>query len=257
MGYTVSYVASGRHAAEGSVLLLPRVPDPNKRMIMIVHGANATAYSSLDTPNWRGFGRAAHHAANMGFMVFAADFGGMQTWGNDVALAAAEDAWDWAKGTGWCATDKAIWVPGSMGQLTVCRFAVAHPDEVAGISSFIPCFSPDDIRNTNALGARDSINTAWGIPAGQYPSAGHDPLPERGRPLAAANLAATDGIPTQLWYSTADTVTKPQYVEEYAAGRSGVELFVTSTTADHSGAQAVEGTDFTKMQQFFDALAYA
>lgn len=247
-GVKIVGASTGRGVAEPSVLLTPRIIDPSKRIVFMAHGAGGQATDLVHGST--NLAKKAFAAAQAGFVVLAADFGGQQTYGNDACLTNVETWWAWAKAQGFCATDKMICGGGSMGTLTMHRFASAHPDQVAGIGIHIPYLDVEYARTNNLIGIQPLINTAWGLPVGSYVGgADSTPVPTRGRPLDyAATLSA---IPTEFWYSTADTISTN--IAAYAAARTGVTLHVTSTTAPHGDAAV--GTDNAGFVSFLQSVA--
>lgn len=238
-GYSASWVA-GRYSAETSVLMTPRRVDPTRCAIIYAHGANGNAANVVDGTSQKAITATMAAAAHAGFVVLSGDWGGPQTYGNDAEMAEMDAGWEWLRTTGLCRSDKVILTGGSMGFLSIARWAADNEIEVAGMNGWIPAIDIDALRNTDALGMRDLINAAWGLPAGSYPAAGGDPIPLRGQPIQRA--AELNGIPTHLWYSSGDTVTLAEDVLEYAAARTHVVLHEVSTTLDHSD-EAIAASD--------------
>lgn len=234
MGWSAS-LTSDRYMAEKSALLLPRKVRPERRAVLYAHGAFGDGGNLLDGSARPGLQAHAQAWAEAGLVVLSGDFGGSETYGNDAELAAMETAWPWLQASGLCATDKVILAGTSMGMMSINRFAAAHPTWVAGMCAFIPGIDTEDIRTRDALSTRAGINTAWALPVGSY-IGGTDqtPIPSRGLPLS--NLAAVAGIPTHLWYSSADTVATSTAVDAYAAGRGNVTKHLVSSSLGHTDA---------------------
>ncbi len=235
-GYSGTYSTNLYSPSEGSYLLVPRRPDPTRRAIIFAHGAGGTALHVVDGRPSSGVAKIARlHglAAHAGYVVLSGDWGGTQTFGSDASLTAIQAGWQWLKQSGLCATDKCLLSMLSMGGLTGHRLAQALPDEIAAMMGMAPALDIEDLRADDALGTREAINTAWGLPAGSYIGSGGDetPIPTRGRIFD--NLATYAHIPTRLWYSSADTVTEGEDVVAYAAGRANVETTLLSTSLDH------------------------
>jgi hypothetical protein len=250
-GYTALFLPN-RYSSEWSTLFVPRHPIPTKRAVFYSHGAAGNGAQALGFGNLPNIAKMMGKAALNGFVILSGDFGGPQTYGNDSEVAAMETAWAWLKTTGLCATDKVILTGASMGSLSSHRFAADHPGWVAGMNLWMPAIDPDDLRNRNALGTTDLINTAWSLLAGSTVATGGAPIPTKGQPLQ--RLADYQAIPTHLWYSTADTVTLSSIIDTYAAGRPNVTKHSTSTSADH-GDGVVAGTDFAAVLAFLDSVA--
>lgn len=236
-GISAIAVSTGRGVAEGSVLVKPRKIDPTKRVVFFAHGATGQA-TDLVHPQNPNLSAKVFAAAQAGYVVLCADFGGPQTYGIDTCLTTVETWWTWVKAQGLGATDKLIACGASMGTQTVHRFAREHPDQVAGLGCFIPYLDIEYARTNDLMGLRALVNTAWGLPAGSYiGGADQTPVPTRGRPLDYASTLSA--IPTHLWYSSADPVSTN--IATYAASRANVTLHVTSNSLGH-GDPAV-GTD--------------
>jgi hypothetical protein len=250
-GLTVIGKSTGRGVAEPSVLVLPRKIDTSKRIVFFGHGANGQG-TDLVHPAFKNLRAKVFTAAQAGYIVLCADFGGPQTYGSDALLTNVETWWTWAKAQGFCATDKLIGCGASMGTLTMHRFARDHPDQVAGLGCFIPYLDVEYARTNDLLSIRALINTTWGMPVGSY-IGGTDqtPIPTRGRPLDYASTLSS--IPTELWYSTADPISTN--IGTYAAARTGVTLHVTSTSLTH-GDPAV-GTDNAGFLSFVQSVGVA
>lgn len=251
-GYTVSSRV-GLFNGEVSTLFLPRKTDPARCAVIYAHGANGTGTEPVNfAAHSTGLVLQFARIAQAGYVVLSSDWGGAQTYGNDVELAAMEAGWGWLKASGLCRTDKVILTGGSMGSLSCHRFALDHEAEVAGMNLWIPALDVEQARTNDPIGLRDLINTAWGLPAGSHQGLDGTTVPVRGNPLARA--AEANAIPTHLWYSTADTVTPPDAVTRYAAARTGVTTHITSTTAPH-GNDAIAGADITTILAFLASIA--
>lgn len=232
-GYSSVQGTSAYAPAERVTLLRPTRLQPHRRAVLFAHGANGTGADGNSYGTQPTMARHAARLAAMGHVVLAADFGGAQAWGNDAALASCDAAWTWLKGTGWCATDKVLFYGASMGYLTASRFAADRPASVAALVGMIPALEPEDLRTRDAIATREPINTAWGLPAGSFVGgAVQTPVPARGRPLT--RTADVAGIPTRLYYSTGDNVTRPQYVVEYAAARGADVVATVTSNVEHS-----------------------
>jgi hypothetical protein len=241
MGYSAVSTTGRYSPSELSCLLVPREVVPSRRAVFYSHGAAGNGMQVMDAVSNKGPTLIAAALARAGFVVLSGDFGGAQTYGNDTELAAMEGAWSYLQGSGLCAADKAILMGASMGFLSISRFALAHPTWVAGMNGWIPAVDIEDMRTRDAIGTRSLINTAWGLPVGSYiGGADQTPVPTRGKPLD--NVATVAGIPTHLWYSTADTVTTSTAVDAYAAARTNVTKHVVSNSLEHSDA-AVQAAD--------------
>lgn len=252
-GYSVSTSVGKFVPGELSVLFKPRKIDPTKRAVIYAHGANGTGTEPLNyASHGTGLVRQISAVAQAGFVVLSSDWGGAQTYGNDTELAAMETGVAWLRSSGLCATDKVILTGGSMGSLSCHRYALEHKADVAGMNLWIPALDIEQARKNNPAGLRDLINTAWGLPAGSYFELDGTTVPVRGRPLQRA--AELSGLPTKIWYSTADVVTPPDAVDRYVAARPEVTRHITSNTAPHGNA-AITPADVNAIITFLQSVA--
>lgn len=251
-GYSASF-KPGRYNAEMSTLMVPRKPNPAKRAIIYAHGAQGDGGQIVDWKTQKSlckfFGQFAHD-----FVILSGDWGGPLTFANDAELAAMEAGWAWLKASGLCATDKVILAGGSMGSWSTQRFALEHPTWVAGLNLWVPAMDIEAGRTADLLGLRDSINAAWGLPAGSYQELDGSTVPARGNVFQRApELGA---LPTHLWWSSADTVTTPAMIADYIArrGTTGVVSHQVSTTLGH-GDPAIGASDPDAILTFFQSIA--
>lgn len=252
-GYAATYSKTRYVPNEASVLFRPRQPKVSRRAIIYAHGAGGDALQLQDAKTLASLVSVAGQIARDPFVVLSADFGGAQTWGNNTALTALEAAWAWLQGSGLCATDKVILAGASMGSLSAHRFALAHPTWVSGMMLWMPALDIEDIRNRNALGSMDLINTAWGLAAGSTLATGGAQVPTAGRPMD--HVSTYDTIPTRIEYSTADTVCTSAACDAYAAARTAnLTRHVSSTTGDHGNA-AIAGMDTAACLAFLESVA--
>lgn len=254
MGYSVQF-RKGIISTETTTLIIPRQVKTTQRAIIYAHGANGDGreilnYSAHSTGLVKFFGQFAR----AGYVILASDFGGPQTYGNDAALAGMEAGWTWLKNSGLCATDKVILAGGSMGSLSAHRFVFEHPTWVSGMNLWIPALDVEQARQNNPSGLRDLINTAWGLPAGSYTALDGTTVPARGNVMTRA--AEANGIPTHIWYSSADTVTPGDAVTRYVTARndSSVVTHLVSTTTDHGNA-SISLADPDATLNFFQSIA--
>ena len=222
-------------AAEQEMLILPATGvRPGSLPIVMCHGAGGAATSfNLTTLPWQfKFGQALEAAglsishANLGGTV--APNLGTATWGNDTVVDRIESARLNLVALG-CRSDKVGLVGTSMGGISCWSYARANPTKVAAIVAMIPVCDIEDMRPIGGFGVQ--IEAAWGIAAGGV-------LPDRANPNTVANAAliASSGASISLYYSTADTTTRPGPVTQLAA-KLGVTPTLFSTTLNHSDAQ--------------------
>lgn len=253
-GYNASLIANRYGIAETSVLMLPRRVDPTRCAIIYAHGAGGKSSNVVDGVTQKAITRIMAEVVRAGFVVLSGDWGGAQTYGNDAEMAAMDAGWEWLRNSGLCRNDKVILSGGSMGFMSILRWAADNESEVAGINGWIPAIDIEEVRNSNALGLRDLVNAAWGLAAGSYQALDGTTVPHRGNPLLRAS--ELNYIPTHVWYSTGDTATKASSVNSYALARSNVVRHVVSTTLDHSD-EAIAASDTEAIIHFFKSVAKA
>lgn len=254
-GYS-AVITTGRYSPpEVSTLFLPRVIRSSRRAVLYAHGATGDGTQAIDGYAHPGVVLQIASLVANGLVVLAGDFGGSSTMGNDTGLTAMEGAWSYLQSSGYCATDKLILTGGSMGFMSISRFALAHPTSVAGMIGWIPAIDIEDVRTRDPLSLRAPINTAWALPVGSYiGGADQTPVPTRGKPLDPSNLSAVNAIPTHLFYSSADTVCTSTAVDTYAAGRANVTKHLVSSSLDHSDT-AVRAADIPTAVAFAQSVA--
>jgi hypothetical protein len=232
---------------------MPRQPDPSKRMIFYFHGANQAGID-LTATTGRAIQSTLEALSQAGHIIISADWGGLQTYGNQAFLDKVEAWWTWWKATGLCAKDKFIVLGASMGTLSGHRVAKEHPTWVAGMSFWLPFVDVEAGRISNYVGVRDPFNTAWGLPLGSYiGGADQTPAPFNSNPMLYASAMAA--IPTHMWYSTADPISANMATYLTSRGSSAVG-HITSTIEGHTEANAL-GADKAFILAFVKSLAYA
>lgn len=226
-----------------------------KRGVLLVHGAGAT-YTEFTDANLAGSLETGHLLASMGFYVLTADFGGTNTLGNDTATARILAGWNLLKTLG-CQQDKAIGVGVSMGTLNLLNTARAGGVPFSLIAGLIPLADLDDFRDQNRGGARNNVNTAWGLPANS--TSATNPLPARANPNTSTNAAliAAACPSVYLTYSSGDTITPPATVTSLAAKLTTAGASVT--TVIHSALEHSEASVLAAVQrsEFVAALLAA
>lgn len=208
----------------GRMDLLPKAyhPDGTHIGVMAIHGAGTSAILYRDT-HW---GQDVRLFADEGYPVVSDDFGGFQTWGNDTAIAAADDAYDYLTGTlGALSGDDSVILYGiSMGGCTALNWAVRNLSKVKAIVLIVPVVDLQDIHDNNRASFRSTIEAAYGSEAAfNAASPTHSPV-EFGASLA--------GIPIRIWYGAVDYICVPatqlQFKEIVGSSCSLIEMVDTS-----------------------------
>ena len=196
--------------------------------VVVMHGANGFPVDYRKPIN-PGAVRLASALADAGLTCLATEMGGPQTWGSDSVLTAFDHACARLEELGFD-TDRGVLVwATSMGNWSALRCAADRPGKVKAVVATIPLCDINDIRQRNApIPVRPDIDAAWGV---SFPA----PIPRRGDLLARAGAGELAGLPWRGYYSTADTVCRPETVTALVAALgSSASAQITSTTADHS-----------------------
>lgn len=210
--YVISAGVGRVTAAVNDVTLAPRLwqRDGSKRGVIFAHAASlsSSAYWSTTSPNQA-------LAAYLGgtFPCVGIDMG--DSWGNATALARIGAARTYLQSVMGAAAGKVYLLAESMGGIAAARYAAAHPTEIAAIAGIIPGFNMQQLRVSNALGLRASIDTAWGV---VYPAA----LPAGANPSDAPH--ALDGIPYRAWTTSNDTVFPQSDATAFLAAIGGTQV---------------------------------
>lgn len=182
------------------------------------HASLHTATSQTDRRSLGAY--PIYDAMRQLWCVGMGDFG-FDSWGNDTAIADVLAFQTWMQSTMVAKPGKVALLGASMGVVTALNYAYAHPENVACVALFNPAVSPPSYPNATV-----PLNAAYG---GTYDDAVDGPTHNPMR--YAADFPPS--IPVQLWYSTADTVAFPQFVEQFADTCPSATATVCSTTLDH------------------------
>lgn len=245
-GWAQLYQA-GFVTGENGVAWVPRTGGRGRPGILVCHGADNTAQSSwASTVNWRS-NRICQSLATRGFVLLASDFGGPNTFGNDLSMTRMSAARTWLTAQG-CAPDEVMLLGASMGGLMALNYASRNPTAVKAVVGIEPLINLDEIRNGDTLGLRDEIDTAWGV---TYPAA----LPARASIHQSANYQPLIDykIPVQLHYSTGDVTVSASSITTFGAS-VGAELHRVSTSLPHGDA-LMGAADLTVIGEFFERHA--
>lgn len=194
-------------AGETQILIEPRLRGPALYPILYTHGAGARA-DALGT--YGGAAVRTRLVAEAGLTGISADFGGTQTWGNDAAMSAMTDAYNWLQKQPGIRRGKVILAGGSMGGLNALVWAAANRDKVAAVSVYIPVLNPSQIHDEDVQGYAQFIDAS-------YPP-GWDTTTRRSTrdPLYMAEQGKYAGLPIQLHYGKSDAICLPENVRPFA-----------------------------------------
>ena len=223
------HTVGGIYTGENMIEITPRIaPLPVMPGVAFVHGAGSTA-TYITEP----YGRQSQKTMRVGsrYPAVAGDNGGVQTWGNNLAvtrlggylaaLAARPDASD----------DYAL-IGDSMGGIVSLNYAAQATRKPKAIVLTIPVMNPEDIRANNRSGYAALLNAAYG---GTYSEATLGATKNPHTMRAAAKLKS---IPMLIFYGANDTLCLPQFVTEFAAAdpsfRTAVSLPFGHEVADYA-----------------------
>lgn len=225
-------------ATKQDVIWLPRDGVRGRRGVVMIGGQAQTGeeWLSNSSPSQRALARALAER----FPMVSVDVS--STWGNDAGIGRIDSARTFL-GTLGCATDQIVLVGASMGAVVALNYARANPTRVAGLVAIMPAADVGGIRDGNIAGARDNINTAWGLPLGS--TSATDALPALASPLAnlPAIRAAVEGD-VAVYHSSVDAIALPASALALCEGL-GVTPRVISNTNGHVDALFGDVPDLT------------
>lgn len=199
------------------IIIKPKyVPDAPKYGVLYTHGAGGTADALID------YGRATHRtrmAADAGFMAISSDWGGPQTWGNQVAMNALTAGYNYLQTQPGVKRGKVFISGGSMGGLNALNWAGKNPSKVAGISIYIPVIDMAGIHDTNLGGYASYVSNAYG---------GWDTatMAYEWNPLHQAAIGRYANIPIRINYGLQDPLCLPDRPVQFKSlVGNNVELF--------------------------------
>ena len=152
-------------------------------------------------------------------------------WGNATATNRVADAITWGRANLGGNNDPVVGLGGSAGMISVLHAHDITP--MACAVGIIPALDMENLRDTDAVGVRSEIDTAWGV---TYPAA----LPAGANP--AENTSNYTDLPMQLHYSTTDAVTLPISTTDFATA-TGAELVDLGTNGHTEASVAAVDHD--------------
>lgn len=238
--YQDPYV-TGQDVTEKVTLLRPRGyrGDGTTTGVLYVHGASSNSpdadVQAYDVDSSAGVPRIVAALVEAGFPVLSPSLGG-DLWGNDTALALVGKAVALLQGTAVrpyqlppvaARPGKLVVMGVSMGGACAMAWARANSAKVAALVLVVPVSDFGDMVTQNRGGYAGLINAAY---SGGYSDAAYGPTHS---PVQFAGQLA--GIPSQVWYGTADTIVVPATVQALAAG-IGASAETHPVPGDHAGA---------------------
>lgn len=207
-------------------------------LVMHGHGGDATQFDMLTSYQ----GAHTEALADAGFIVLSIDAGGPATWGNDAAMTAGLNAYNWLVGAGKAKAGKVGVMGWSMGGLNSLNWIKRNASKVAGAWEWCPATDLDYFHGTSGYTpAYDHTGNMFfgnwaseidGAYGGAYStaSAGH-----RIRDEYASWHGL--GIPIRVAHADNDqTIPVAQNRDGFVAGVNDPNVtFREVTTGDHTG----------------------
>lgn len=205
------------------------------------HGANGLYSDSQRTQS--GLFNLCQRMALLGYHVFSSDWGGLQTWGNDVSVARIEAARQVLIGFG-CAP-KIVLTGASMGNLNIMRYMADHPDRVICGVGIIGAIDIEQMRSTGAgIGATPFIEQSWAL----SPT---DPIPNRGIPKN--RVSDMTSVPWAIWFGGADSVVDSSDAFEMAASLGSDSIAVQYDNTLQHGDALIKLCPWNNVIEWIDA----
>lgn len=149
-------------------------PTAGATPVIYCHGFAGTGESAA----WRTESQAADDfrpISAWGHPVFAANLGGVSTWGNQTSLDAVESIITWAHTAYGTRTDKVAFAGESMGALTALNAAILNTNRVAAVWLRVPCMGLEWTHD-NVATFTGAINAAYGGSVSQSEYDTYDPM---------------------------------------------------------------------------------
>lgn len=180
-------------AGQRDAVLSPRVRQ-TRPPILYMHGAGGNASEAVGdgVPSVR---TLLYEVASAGYTISVPTT--TLLWGNTTCINRMTDSIAWNRTSLGSSNDPVVLIGASHGAVSSLSWISENPGTVACAILIIPAVDMEDIRTTNALGMRTSIDAAWGV---SYPA----PLPPGANP--AQNTNDYLSTPIQIWYADDDTI---------------------------------------------------
>jgi predicted alpha/beta hydrolase family esterase len=162
-----------------------------------------------------------------GFPMVCHDNGGMFTWGNQTARSRIASVKAWAQdpaGPVYAKAGKVLLVGGSMGGVVMYNYAKEFIAQVAAIVALIPVTDLQDLVANNRGGYASSIQTAYGVGAGNVADADNP----------AKNTAVLSQVPISIYHASDDPICIASTITAFAAatGAQRVDVGALGHTND-------------------------
>lgn len=159
------------------------------------------------------FGATMKALVEAGYMIFSADAGGTDTWGNDTVIARGAEMKTYAQAHGG-ASGKVVVMGASMGGAGAMAYTRANLSSVSCLLLFGPVADLQDIVTNNRGGLASRCNGAYagGYSDGTY-GATHSPV----------QFASQLTVPVQMWTSDQDNTVVSSTSTVFAAGVPNID----------------------------------
>jgi pimeloyl-ACP methyl ester carboxylesterase len=176
-----------------------------KKPAIFCHGAGDTA--STFNAYIKVGQRAIFDEVAQTYILHAGDLGGAYTFGNQSAVDAVDDAYDYLV-SAWGCTGPALLVAGSMGMTVALNYAKRFPTRVKAIAGAIPLTHLTGLY-VSGVGQAANIDAAYG---GTY-----DPVLEGALwdPAQFVRNEVSNDLRMKVWYATDDPLVFPVYTTEF------------------------------------------
>lgn len=210
-------------ANEGFSILRPKYYNSVKRGILFLHGHDDTNISWQNSASRYLFLRKFADAGNV---VLSADLGGVNTQGNDTAVARITSAYTYLLTLGVLPTTIAM-IGHSMGGLNAFVWAAQNLSKVQCIIGIVPAINLNDIWTNNRGSLTADINTAYG---GTY-----DPntLGAVHNPYTIMQNNGYVGLKAQVYYGDTDIICLSTYATQLAVAYPN-DIIATKMICGHT-----------------------
>lgn len=203
-----TFAVAASHPTDAHFLIRRGREDRDARGVMCLHGWGTLAKHYIARPVVNGVMSGQWWAyAERGFPVLCPDAAGAATFWNQAAVDAVATVIGWFQNQPGVIDGPVHLVGNSMGGGLAVRVAKQHPELVSSLLLLNPALDGPDIY-ANVAEAAAAMDAAYG--GSWATSLAADPLIN---PLANATALAATGIPVELYQSSDDPTTEPQFTQ--------------------------------------------
>lgn len=214
-------------AGDSGLIVRPKFyANPPLPGVLNIHGAGGNSVNCQDTIGRQNL--LLREVVTQGRVLVNGDWGGPETWGNDLAMARISMGYNTLQSLYGVKSGKVALLGGSMGGLNALVWAAANPTLVSCIVTVIPVIDLNDVVTGNRGGYGSTASAAYsgGWSQAVY-GATHNPLT-----MASAGRYAQ--IPILAFYGTADLLCLPSKLLEFAAAVGSSVTLVPIAGLGHS-----------------------